>query len=947
MDLATLKTLNRLLEQALDLPVRSRITWVDELGAEYDAFKPRLREMLQHLEATGDAGLFETLPKWQPPVTSPAHGVIAGAHEGQMVGPYRLMREIAAGGQGAVWLAERADGLIDRRVAVKLPVGLGWRPGLGERLSRERDLLARLAHPNIARLYDAGLSEVGPYIALEYVDGLPIDQHVRHHRLDVRATLGLALQVVDAVAHAHGQLVIHRDIKPSNVLVTEGGHVRLLDFGIAKLLDGDDTPRDSTMTMAAGRALTLAYASPEQVVHEALGVGTDVYSLGVLIYELLCGRRPYAPARESMGALEDAILHGEPTRPSVAATDPGRARLLRGDLDAVLLKALRKRPDERYPTAAAFGDDLRAWLGGLPVTARPDRAAYRARKFVGRHRLAVAAAAAVLTAIVGGAGVALWQARAARLERDRADAVKSFVVSMFRDVDPNLRGAGRPLSAVDVLAIAQERLGRLPETDAEVRIELQRVLGESFLGVGDPGRAAEVLSQVLPGVVAKQGRESDAALDIELRLALADQLLGKSDAASARLTTVRETLARTGRLESATFVDLAILQTEILLTRGGAARPETEAAAREAVAAATRILGPRHARRAKALQMLATVTRSKSLHAEALTHSEGAYRLMRDLTGDDARDAAVISAQNEYGRALFQAGRTREAITQLQEAATHGVETFRNNPVIQQHLLGTLANVQLSYGAVKDAVANLERAEAADLRDVKLSESYLASQDVVRGRALMAAWRPADAIEKFDRALAVYRRIGETNLGAMIQSERVEALVRLGRLAEAERDLPALTAARTPPMTPTTRRGVWLLGEVARLRGRRDIAIPLFREAADDTPASGRSRLNKAAVQLSLGLALLDGGDVSGAGEALEAARQTYASDQGVLTPAHAQVLTALGRVHLARGQATEAARLLVEASTFWRAFAPGDPETTRVATLLDTARRSSASPLP
>lgn len=933
MDLDAWKTLNRLIERALDLSLDDRTTWLEDLGPEYEAFKPRLREMLARLESGEDSAALGTLPKWDPLLTGERDPAGAAA-EGLQVGPYTLTRQLATGGQGTVWLAERRDGLVDRPVAIKLPAGLGMRRGLAERLARERDILARLTHPHIARLYDAGLSDVGPFLALEYVEGVAIHRHVAEHGLDVTATLKLALQVMDALAYAHGQLVIHRDIKPSNVLVTPEGQVRLLDFGIAKLLD-ESPDRDSTMTMDVGRALTLAYASPEQIERQTLGVATDVYSLGVLLYELLCGRRPHVPARDTPAALEDAILHADPPRPSDVARDPVRGRRLRGDLDAILLQALRRRPEDRYATVAAFANDIRAFLGGLPVAAQPDSRAYRVRKFVARHRLAMTAAAAVVTALATGAGVALWQAREARLERDRADTVKAFIVSMFRDVDPNLQGAGRPLTAVDVLSLAYDRLEALPADDPAVRAELLRVLGESFLSVGDPRRAADVLGAALPALAQVSGRASDEALGAELRLALAEQMTGKGDASTARLNAVHQALEQSGRLDREIFVDLAVMRVETLVNQGLSIKPGSLDSAQQAVDAATRILGPAHPKRARALQLLATVERTNDRHLLALGHAEEAYRLLTTLHPGNPRHAGVVLAQNDYGRSLMQVGRVRDAVTQLEQAAANGLDTFRNNPVVQQHLLGTLVNVQLSYGAVKDAVANLEKASAIDLEGVQLSPTYIAGQHIVRARALVAASRPGDALAFYDQAVALFAKTGNTSMGPQIASERVEALVQLGRFAEAERDLAPFMANTTAPLPPLARRARWLLGEMARQRGQRDRALALLREAVDFTANTGRNRLMRASMQVSLGLTLLDARALDEAASTLEEARAVFAAEQGLMTPAHAAAIAALARVRLAAGRPGDALPLLGQAVAFWRDFAPAHEEGARLAALI------------
>ncbi|MBL8142126.1 MAG: serine/threonine protein kinase [Acidobacteria bacterium] len=947
MDIAALKTLNRLVEQVLDLAPSDRTTWVESLGPEYEAFKPRLRAMLDRLEATGDAAFLASLPTWDATIDAghghPGQACAAGA----LVGRYRLVSEIAAGGQGAVWLAERADGMVDRPVALKLPLGLAFRPGLADRMSREREILARLTHPHIARLYDAGVSDDGtPFLALEYVDGRPVDRFVADHRLGVDAILRLFVQIVDAVAYAHGQLVIHRDLKPSNILVTGDGQVRLLDFGIAKLID-DAPERDSTMTVVGGRALTLAYASPEQVLHETLGVATDVYSLGVVLYELLCGRRPHVPARDTSGALEHAILHDEPPLPSQVALDPSRRGILRGDLDTILLKALKKAPAERYAAANALGDDLRRYLDGLPVSARADSPAYRLRKFVARHRLAVGASAAVLAAVVAGAGVAVWQARVARAERDRADAVKAFVTSVFRDIDPALRGSGRPLTATDVLAQAVDRLDRRSELAAEpaVRAELLRVLGASFLGVGDADRANEILPRALAETTTLTGAGSDEAIDTEIRLARAKYLGGKVDEANAHVAHVRQVLADSGRLASEAFVELELLRTEIIINRGGFRKPEARTAAEEALGAAERLLPPVHQLRARALQQMATVMRWQNEDAAAAAHAERAYRMLLDVQGNDARHISVIMAQNEYGRALYQVGRTREALSHLKEAAANGNASLKDDAVLRQHLLGTLANSQLQFGEVKEGLANLDLAISLDLRGVNLSPAYLAGQRFVRARAYLAARRLEEALRLYDASVAEYTKLGDRNTLMTATSERADVLVRLGRLREAEQAIAPVIASRGRAITPAVRRGVWLQAEIHRRRGETTRAMPLVREAINFEPTNTANAIARAQYQVTLALSLLATGSVPDARAAVEAALAALRANQGVMNPIQADALAALAQVECASANRAAGLALLEQVDAFWQAFDATLPDAVEAARRLRDARAGATAP--
>ncbi|MGH8217965.1 MAG: protein kinase domain-containing protein [Steroidobacteraceae bacterium] len=400
--------MSRLLDEALPLDADGRRRWLEALAPEYQPLAAALREAL--LPAESDGGLARLTGVGAP---GDLGRIGSAPRPGESVGPYRLIRPLGEGGMAEVWLAQRADGAFRRDVALKLPTLVRLRKDLSSRFSRERDILAGLEHPHIARFYDAGVSSNGlPYLAMEYVAGEPVTTWCDSHRLAVRERLRLFLQVLDALQYAHSHRVIHRDIKPSNILVTATGQVRLLDFGIAKLLAPEDDQSD--LTQLYGRALTPYYASPELLRGEQIGATVDIYALGVVLYELFCGNKPYGlNGATSLAQLERAITSLEVKRPSThlapgAASSRGTterrlARRLRGDLDAIVLKALGKAPADRYESAAAFAEDCQRSLRGDPVDARPDWLGYRASKFVLRHRgvLATAAAAALVAGIFG------------------------------------------------------------------------------------------------------------------------------------------------------------------------------------------------------------------------------------------------------------------------------------------------------------------------------------------------------------------------------------------------------------------------------------------------------------------------------------------------------------------------------------------------------------------
>jgi eukaryotic-like serine/threonine-protein kinase len=436
-----------LLGDALDQPTGARTDWVAALSGEDANFRDDLTRLLAHRDDSDMRGQIDG------GAVAMAAGFVGVTDDevaeplavGQRIGGWILERPLGAGGMGMVWLAKKAGDAALPPVAIKLAASTINVRAAAERLQREGAILAALNHPNIARLIEVGVTDEGaPFLALEYIAGVTLPKYCDDHKLSLDARLKLFVKVLDAVAYAHATLVLHRDLKPGNVLVTEGGEVKLLDFGIAKLMDDGGTANATQLTRLAGRAMTPDYASPEQIAGIPLTVASDVYSLGVMLFELLTGERPYRLKRGSAAELEEAILTADTGRPSAAVKDEFAARnqdslsrlrrKLAGDLDTIVLKALKKAPAERYPTAAALREDVKRFLDGRPVLATPDSFAYRARKFIARNRLAVGAASAILLALVAGLAIALWQAAEAREQARVAAAERARAEQRFNDV---------------------------------------------------------------------------------------------------------------------------------------------------------------------------------------------------------------------------------------------------------------------------------------------------------------------------------------------------------------------------------------------------------------------------------------------------------------------------------------------------------------------------------
>jgi serine/threonine-protein kinase len=503
--------------QAIELPASERAAFLEALSREQPQLAAEVRSLIASHEEAGEF--------LDAAVAAERDAILEEADEerwiGRRIGAYRVLRLLGAGGMGAVYLAERVGADPVQQVAIKLVRAGSNARSLLRRFRSERQALASLVHPNIARFLDAGTAEDGsPYLVMEYVDGESIESYCEERGLGLSERLRLFRTVCAAVEHAHRHLVVHRDLKPGNILVTADGDVKLLDFGIAKLLSREETGAQA-LTQTSERFRTTDFASPEQVAGGPITTATDVYSLGVLLYRLIAGVHPYRLALESYSEADRIIREEVPARPSAAARTPWR-RTLKGDLDTIAGVALRKEPERRYASVEQLSGDVRRYLEGLPLSARKDELSYRAGKFLRRHRLAVVAAALLFVSLAGGMAATFLEARVARAERDRArleaakaERINQFLQGLFASADPNWysagRGRGGEIKVVEVLADAERRVEKELSAEPEIAAELHQTIGGTYLGLGMAEKAEPHFRRAfqLDWSLGRKGRAAD------------------------------------------------------------------------------------------------------------------------------------------------------------------------------------------------------------------------------------------------------------------------------------------------------------------------------------------------------------------------------------------------------------------------------------------------------
>ncbi len=688
---------------------------------------------------------------------------------GDRLGPYRLLRRLGGGGMGTVYLARREDEHYQQDVALKvLRSGLQGTEAV-HRFLAERQILARLEHPNIARLYDGGSTEDGrPYLVMELVEGLPVDEYCDRHQLSIDQRLDLFRRICSAVQYAHQNLLVHRDLKPGNILVTEAGEPKLLDFGIAKRLEpGSATQPELTQT--GSRMMTPSYASPEQVKGEAITTASDVYSLGVVLYQLLVGRSPYRVGSGLPHEIERAICEQEPERPSAALFRAGspaeeiarargarpqalRRRLL-GDLDNIVLMALRKEPGRRYGSAAQLARDVENHLQSLPVVARPDTLSYRGRKFLRRHRVGVSAAALVVLLVAGFIVSLIVQGRRLAQERDKARYSLSFLLDTFKDADP-YHTKGERLTADDILTQGAERISRDLSGRPDVQAALMDAIGEIERGLGRYDRAEPLLDRSLALRRATFGPDSLEAAESLEHLALLKQ--ARSAPADAEPLLRRALAIRRNKLGDRSLETALTLNElgDLLVQRGRAG--EAEKLHREALAIAMRLEGAVGPTVAESLLALSKSKLAQGNYGAAERIARQGLVVERGVLG--RRDPRLYHVESEVGRVLIESGKFKEAELLL-----------RSSLKAQRELLGSEhPDVTVTLGDLAYALhrqARWAEAETMNRELLELLQTQFGPSDSLVDETLInlatnvdAQGRPAEALPYYQRALEIRRR---------------------------------------------------------------------------------------------------------------------------------------------------------------------------------------------
>ncbi len=753
---------------------------------------------------------------------------------GEIVDGYRLIRELARGGMSVVWVAERADGIVQRQIALKMPDVLISEVHQRERLARERDVLAALAHPHIARLYDAGVTQSGqPYLALELIaDGMPITAYCDQRGLSVRQRLQVFLQVLSAVEYAHAHMIVHRDLKPSNILVNALGEVKLLDFGIAKLLTAPHSSSGvSDLTQTGGFVMTPRYAAPEQLSGKSISTATDIYVLGLVLHELLTGRLPRASDMHSplsVARAVAAVVDDEPGRASrspidetAAAARGGSVPKLRaeitGDLDRILAKALRPRPEDRYPSVERYADDIRRFLAYLPVAATPPSFLHSARLFLRRNSGVSIAAGVGLATVLAVGGVAFGQFQESRANELRAQAVRDFIFGLLNDAEPDENQPEGEVTGKQMVDAAVRRAQREFASTPRLQGELLAELGRMYTRLGESDTATSVMSGALTLLQAHAPRD-DPALN-KTRAHLADAALAASDVNGARALALA---AQQDCTRPGAECSKAVAYASTVLSRIAAREGRNDDALmlmQRSVAATVAGFGPRDAETALAYTNHAILARNAGRIQEAGNEMKQAAMIADSLVLR-AADRIIIertSAILDIDLGHYPAA--RERLSTLMNRTKD-----RKERGIQQRLIATALLLQ---GEGPSALATVE--SAIEDSSAAKDQPEVLRQQVLRARALSLVGRHRDALAAINDVLATLKgraERGTTLVALRARRAHGEILARSGAMKAARDELEPLVAE-----SADLEQTLELLGCVLRELGQVPEALALHQRA--------------------------------------------------------------------------------------------------------------------
>ena len=783
--------IEELLSAALELPREERQAFLRRACGPDQALLHEVGELIRQHER--EPGFLERpLPSLLAVDADEGSG-----EEPRQIGPYRIVRTLGRGGMGQVWLAEREAPGFRQQVALKvLRRGLDT-DDLLARFRDERQILARLVHPNIARLLDVGATDEGlPYFVMEYVAGSPLVEFCRDRALGVRERIRLFRTVCSAVQYAHRNLIVHRDLKPGNILVEEDGTPKLLDFGIAKIVDpgADDTDSGAGLTRADVRVLTPGYSAPEQIRGEPITTACDVYALGVLLYELLAGRHPYRVEGASRREMERWALEVDPPPPSLALAPGKRAlrRELEGDLDTIVLAAIRKEPETRYDSVLALSEDLERHLSGLPVRARPATLLYGTMKFVRRNRVPLGVAAVVFLTLAASTGVALQQRRVAReqsarvtRERDKALQVRSFLLEMFGTTGPD-QPSGDTVTARQLLDRRAATLDEAYPDDPEMRAEIMHVLAEGYdqLGLIEP---AETLAR--ESLETRRELFADAHPDVAVSLNLVGWLLQERGELAAAQEHLEEAVAMGRRVfppEGDPHLARALNDLGAVLEARGSYERAAELY-RESLQMRRSLQGEEQVGVAVTTSNLAAVLYRKGDLDEAVAMAQAAVDLFRRVLGPDHQRTLIV--QSNLAAMQSARGDHESAARQHRELLERRRRLFGPRHPSVPFSMTMLAHALEAMGNSAEAEALLDEALGLQREIRGPLHPDLASTLRVRGDVKLRSGRHADALEDYRAALEMVRGLAgpESPQVPLLLGRSAQALEGLGGIEAAER----------------------------------------------------------------------------------------------------------------------------------------------------------------